>query len=125
TVMVAMPGDRMSTELRIRLQNVLAATYGARSVEYHLALVEGAAAQLFFLLHIPEEGAPEVDLDELEKEIARQARTWDDRLIDELVARHGDVEGRRLATLYCPRLPDYYKTATSPELALVDIELLE
>ncbi len=125
TVMVAMPGDRMSTELRIRLQNLLAARYGAQSVEYHLALVEGAAAQLFFLLHIPEEGAPEVDLDELEKEVARLARTWDDRLIDELVARHGDAEGRRLAAIYCPRLPDYYKTATSPELALVDIELLE
>ena len=62
TVMVAMPGDRMSTELRIRLQNLLAERYGAQSVEYHLALVEGAAAQLFFLLHIPEEGAPEVDL---------------------------------------------------------------
>ena len=125
TVMVAMPGDRMSTELRVRLQNLLATRYGAQSVEYHLALVEGAAAQLFFLLHIPEEGAPEVDLGELEKEVARLARTWDDRLLDELVARHGDAEGRRLAALYSPRLPDYYKTATSPELALVDIDLLE
>ena len=105
TVMVAMPGDRMSTELRIRLQDLLAARYGAESVEYHLALVEGAAAQLFFLLHIPAEGGPEVQLDELEHEVARLARTWDDRLLDELVARHGDAEGRRLAAairLGCP-----------------------
>ena len=30
-----------------------------------------------------------------------------------------------LAALYAARLPDYYKTATPPELALADIELLE
>ena len=64
-------------------------------------------------------------LDELEQDVARLARTWDDRLLDELVARFGDAEGRRLAALYGARLPDYYKTATSPELALADIELLE
>ena len=125
TVMVAMPGDRMSTELRIRLQELLAERYHAESAEYHLALVEGAAAQLFFLLHVPAGEAPEVPLDELEKEVARLARTWDDRLADELVARHGDAEGRRLAALYAARLPDYYKTSTPPDLALVDIALLE
>ena len=96
TVMVAMPGDRMSTELRIRLQDLLAERYRAESVEYHLALVEGAAAQLFFLLHAPAEGAPEVPLDELEHEVAHLARTWDDRLLDELVASSGDAEGRQL-----------------------------
>ena len=125
TVMVAVPGDRMSTELRIRLQELLADRFHAESVEYHLALAEDAAAQLFFLLHVPPGGAPEVPLDELERAVARLARTWDDRLRDELVARLGDAEGHRLAALYAVRLPDYYKTATSPELALQDIELLE
>ncbi|MDX6597902.1 MAG: glutamate dehydrogenase, partial [Gaiellales bacterium] len=125
TVMIAIPGDRMSTELRIRLQEVLAARFHAESVEYHLALVEDAAAQLFFLLHIPAGGAPDVPLDELEREVARLARTWDDRLADELISRFGDADGRRLTTRYAARLPDYYKTATSPELALHDIALLE
>ncbi|HET6175055.1 MAG TPA: NAD-glutamate dehydrogenase [Gaiellales bacterium] len=125
TVMVAMPGDRMSTELRMRLQELLAARYHAESVEYHLALVEGAAAQLFFLLHVPAGEAPEVPLPELESEVARLARTWDDRLADVLVARYGDAEGRRLATLYGARLPDYYKTSTPPDLALAEIALLE
>ena len=125
TVMIAVPGDRMSTELRIRLQELLAARFHAESVEYHLALVEDAAAQLFFLLHVPPGGAPDVPLDELEQEVARLARTWDDRLADELIARYGETDGRRLAKRYSARLPDYYKTATSPELALQDIELLE
>jgi glutamate dehydrogenase len=125
TVMIAVPGDRMNTELRIRLQEVLSERFHAESVEYHLALVEDAAAQLFFLLHVPAGDAPEVPLDELEREVARLARTWDDRLADELVARCGETEGRALAKRYSARLPDYYKTATAPELALNDIELLE
>ena len=125
TVMVAMPGDRMSTELRLRLQELLAQRFHAESVEYHLALVEDTAAQLFFLLHIPAGGNTDVPLLELEQEVARLARTWDDRLLDDLVARYGEAEGRRLATLYAARLPDYYKTATPPDLALADIVLLE
>jgi glutamate dehydrogenase len=125
TVMVAMPGDRMSTELRMRLQELLAQRFHADSAEYHLALVEGAAAQLFFLLHVPEGKAPDVPLPELEQEVARLARTWDDRLADALVAGSGDAEGRRLAALYARRLPDYYKTSTPPDLALADIALLE
>jgi glutamate dehydrogenase len=125
TVMIAVPGDRMNTELRIRLQEVLVARFHAESVEYHLALVENSAAQLFFLLHVPAGDAPEVPLEELEGEVARLARTWDDRLAEELVTRFGDVEGRRLTQRYAARLPEYYKTATSPELAPKDIELLE
>ncbi len=101
TVMIAVPGDRMSTELRMRLQAVLVERFRAESVEYHLALVEDAAAQLFFLLHVPPDGAPEVPLDELEREIAQLARTWDDRLADELIARHGEPTAAASTTRYC------------------------
>ena len=45
--------------------------------------------------------------------------------LDDLIAHYGDAEGRRLAMLYAARLPDYYKTATPPDLALADIVLLE
>ena len=125
TVMVAMPGDRMSTELRIRLQNLLAARYGAESVEYHLALVEGAAAQLFFLLHIPERGRAR-GRSRRAGEGGRAPGAHLGRPPDRRAGRAPRRRrGRRLAAIYCPRLPDYYKTATSPELALVDIELLE
>ncbi|MDX6540715.1 MAG: glutamate dehydrogenase [Gaiellales bacterium] len=125
TVAISVPGNRMSTDLRIRLQALLAERFRAESVEYHLALAEDAAAQLFFLLHAPAEGAPEVALDELERDVARLARSWDDLLADELIAASGEAAGSRLALRYSARLPDYYKTATSPELALHDIALLE
>ena len=122
---IAVPGDRMSTDLRIRLQALLAARYHAESVEYHLALAEDAAAQLFFLLHAPAEGAPEVPLDELEQDVARLARTWDDRLADELVAASGEAAGRRLARALLGAPARLLQDRDLPELALHDIALLE
>ena len=53
----ACPATACRRELRIRLQELLAARFHAESVEYHLALVEDAAAQLFFLLHVPPRAA--------------------------------------------------------------------
>ena len=126
TVMVAMPGDRMSTELRMRLQDLLAQRFHAESVEYHLALVEDAAAQLFFLLHIPAGQAHRTcrwASSSRRSPGSRAPGTTASR--DELTARYGDAEGRRLAVLYSARLPGYYKSATPPELALADIALLE
>ena len=114
TVMIAVPGDRMNTELRIRLQEVLAAALPRRvgRVPPRARRGRGGAAVL-----PPARARPgmrrSVDLDELEQDVARLARTWDDRLADELVARSGDAEGRVLAQRYSARLPDYYKTATA------------
>ena len=92
----------------MRLQDLLAARYGAESVEYHLALVEGAAAQLSSSCTCRREGAPEVP--------SRRARAGGRAASrapgttaspTSCVARYGDAEGRRLARCYCrapPRL---------------------
>ena len=126
TVMVAMPGDRMSTELRMRLQDLLAQRFHAESVEYHLALVEDAAAQLFFLLHIPAGQAHRRS-----RWTSSSRRSPGSRAPGTTAsptsstARYGEAEGRRLALLYSARLPGYYKSATPPDLTLADIALLE
>jgi tetratricopeptide (TPR) repeat protein len=56
----------MSEAEKARYWDLLAQRFHAESVEYHLALVEDAAAQLFFLLHIPAGQATDVALDELD-----------------------------------------------------------
>ena len=52
-------------------------------------------------------------------------RTWDDDLVERLVVEHGDVRGSELAAYYAQRFPDYYKTATHPDLATLHVRLLE
>ena len=69
---------------------------------------------------------PEIPHEELEAEVERLARTWDDDLADALAARLGEQSGRALAATYAPRFPDYYKTSdTDWALAVDDVLNLE
>ena len=125
TVLIAMPRDRFNGELRMRLQALLAGRFGASAVEYHLSLTEGNLAQLFFTMHPGEGDLPVLPQEELEAEVRAACRSWDDEVADLLSARLGDHEGGRLAARYAGRLPSYYKSATAPAIALLDIEQLE
>ena len=125
SAVVAMPRDRFNAGLRRRLQDLLRARYGGETVDYHLSLGEGELAQLFFTINVGAEGIPEVPYEELEAEVLAACRSWDDELGDLLAMRFGDQPGRDLAERYSRLLPDYYKTAGSPRLAMRDIEMLE
>jgi glutamate dehydrogenase len=127
SVVVALPRDRFSATLRKRLQEMFLQRFGGSSVDYHLSLGETESARIFFTVHV-EAGhqIPEVPYEELEEEVERLARTWDDDLLDELTARLGPDRGPRLAATYGPRFPDYYKTTeTDWAQVAVDVESLE
>ena len=84
----------------------------ARRVDYHLSLGETESAKIFFTVHVePGVQIPEIPYEELEAEVERLARTWDDDLLDALQARFGEERGEELAKTYAARFPDYYKTA--------------
>jgi glutamate dehydrogenase len=127
SVVVALPRDRFSASLRKRLQDMFLQRFGGTSVDYHLSLGETESARIFFTVHV-EAGhqIPEIPYEELEEEVERLARSWEDDLLDELTARLGPERGPRLATTYGPRFPDYYKTTeTDWAQVAVDVENLE
>ena len=125
SVLVVLPRDRMDTSLRIELQELLTERFRAESVEYHLALGESGSAQLFFLLRARAGEQPEVDLAQLEREVAQACRSWDDDFADLVRERYPEDEARRIVGTYRRRFPGYYKSATDPRLALLDVRLLE
>jgi len=63
---------------------------------------------------------PDLPYEQLEAEVERLARTWDDDLQDALVTRLGEERGTALAAAYGPRFPDYYKTSDSDWALVVD-----
>jgi glutamate dehydrogenase len=125
TVLVAMPRDRFSAEVRERLQALVLERYDGVSSDYHLSLGDMELAELFFTIHVGERGIPDVSYEELEADIVAACRSWDDELADQLAAIYGEPKGRALGSRYARRLPDYYKSATDPRMALRDIEGLE
>jgi glutamate dehydrogenase len=124
SILVALPRDRFNAELRIKLQELFLERFGGSSVDYHLALGETDPAQIFFTVWISSGQVPDVSFTELERQVVKLTRTWEDELVGELVERFGPDRGRALAERWAPRFPDYYKS-TSMHIVGGDIARLE
>ena len=108
SIVVALPRERFSASLRKRLQEMFRERFGGSSVDYHLSLGETESARIFFTVHI-ETGVqiPEIPYEELEEEVERLARTWDDDLLDSLTEILGPERGpvaRRALRIAVPGL---------------------
>jgi glutamate dehydrogenase len=125
SLLVAIPRDRFDAEKRHRLQDLFLERFEGTTIDYHLSLTEGGLAQLHFTVHVGHGQVPDVPLDELEREVIEIARSWEDRLLERLVAEHGPEEGRRLFERWADRFPDYYKAATQAHTAARDVARFE
>jgi glutamate dehydrogenase len=124
SVVVALPRERFSADLRRRLQAMFLERFRGSTVDYHLSLGETEQARIFFTIHVdPGVQIPEVPYEELEADVERLARTWDDDLRDALVARLGSARGNELADRWGPRFPDTYRSA-DPDWDLVVDDVL-
>ncbi|MCG8466724.1 MAG: NAD-glutamate dehydrogenase [Gemmatimonadetes bacterium] len=119
-VMVILPKNRFSGEVRRQLQAALIDAYHGRLLNYHLALGQGDQARLhFYLAHDPEESAA-VDLAALESVVRATVRTWDERLEDALRETHGATKGRQLAQ-NLGRFSSGYQAGVDVETAVRDV----
>jgi len=125
SVVIALPRERYSGELRARVASLLQRRLGAASVEAHEVIGDAEHVRVHFSAHVPDGGVPEIDEDELEQQVLGLARTWDDGLRERLIVRLGEERGRMLAARWCRKLPDSYKAATDPGLAVYDVEGFE
>ncbi len=126
SVVVALPRDRFNAELRKSLQKLFMERFHGSTIDYHLSLGETENARIFFTVHVdPGVQIPEVPYEELEEEVERLARTWDDDLRDALIARVGQERGSLLTDRYAPRFPDYYKSNRDWGLIVDDVLKLD
>jgi glutamate dehydrogenase len=122
-VLIVMPRDAFSAEVRHHLQEMLGERLGGALLYYYLALGEGYTARLHFAFAA---SPPKPTLvRQLQTEVGRIARRWDDRLRDELIAKFGAGRGRALALRWAPAFDAEYKTAVRARRAAADIENLE
>ncbi|MEA2296322.1 MAG: glutamate dehydrogenase, partial [Solirubrobacteraceae bacterium] len=125
-VVVALPRRRYAAPLVERVQRLLQSRFPDATIESHIVVDEQFThARLHYTVHSPAADLPEPDLDELETEVARVTRSWDDAVEAVLRERHGRLAASGLAASWRTRFPDFYKAATLPELAAADIERLE
>jgi glutamate dehydrogenase len=126
--LIYLPRDRFSTEVRLRMQEILMEALGGTSVDYSTMIGESPLARLHLVIR-GERGHPlsdaGLDIEELERRLAAVTRTWEDDLavaigevcpqedVPELVARYGAA------------FSEAYKADFPPSTAVADLRVLE
>ncbi|HEU0051888.1 MAG TPA: hypothetical protein VFQ39_01880, partial [Longimicrobium sp.] len=82
-VLVILPRGRFSGEARQRVTDLLQRRIGGTVLSAHTAFGDGDQARLYFFFSTPG-GPAEVDAEEIEEEVVRLIRSWEDRLRDAL-----------------------------------------
>ena len=126
SVMVILPKDRFSGEVRRRIADAIVGTLRGEILNYHLALGEGDQARLHFYIATDDRRSGPEDAASLEARVARIIRTWTDRVRDGLGRRISSAqEAAALADHYTAAFAAEYRAATGPEIAVGDILRIE
>lgn len=125
SVMVILPKDRFSGEVRKAVERAFVERFEGSVLNYHLALGGGDQARLHFYISTTPEKMQAVEPDELEQVVRRIIRSWTDRVREGLEEFRPGDEARRLAQRYGAAFSAEYLAATEPEVAEQDILELE
>jgi glutamate dehydrogenase len=122
SVLVYVPRDRMSTQVRHRIEAMLMQALQGERVDTNVQIGDSPLAQLHIVVRLrPDVSELQVDLPALEAGLAKIVRDWRDELREHLVARYGEEAGLRLAARYASALPAGYIEEVSPEVAAEDV----
>lgn len=124
SVLVYIPRDRFNTDVRRRIEQLLREVMQADHVDASVMLGESPLAQLHLIVRPRADASVDIDQAGLEQSLQTIVRNWQDDLRDELVRRHGEAEGLRLAGRFGRALSPTYIEFASPAAAATDVEKL-
>ncbi len=126
SVMVFMPRDKYTSDVRIRVGNYLARVYDGRVSTSSTSFTDTALARTHYIIaHDKREAIPDIPREELEADTAALVQTWDDRLKSALSGKFNGRKTRELAQRYTKLFPLGYQDAFTPEAAVDDLVALE
>jgi glutamate dehydrogenase len=123
--LVYAPRESYSTELRLKLQQILLAAFNGTQADFDVLLSDASLARIHFTVRTAQGAVPAVDRRALEAQLAAAARRWDDELRDALVAALGEARGLQLFKRWGAALPAAYRERTSARAAVADLERID
>ncbi|WP_189222175.1 NAD-glutamate dehydrogenase [Saccharothrix coeruleofusca] len=134
--LVYLPRDRYTTTSRLAMQEVLIDELGGVNLEYSARVGESALARVHFTVHTDpsRRSAAETgpDTARIQQRLAEAVRSWDDRMVDAVLAERSDglgglgaesatEQGQRIAAAF----PEAYKEDFTAAEGLVDFRRVE
>ncbi|GAA0785157.1 NAD-glutamate dehydrogenase [Roseibium denhamense] len=125
SIMVFVPRDRYTTEVRLNVGTYLASIFEGRLSAWYVTYPEGPLARVHYIIGRDKGETPAPDQDELETAVADMVRTWSDSVRDALKNEFAAAQARKLADRYALSFHGGYKEVYNAQSALFDIVQLE
>ncbi|MEM7171722.1 MAG: NAD-glutamate dehydrogenase [Pseudomonadota bacterium] len=123
--MIYVPRDRYDTNLRLKLQDILAEAYDGSVTTYSTQLGDAALARIHVVVTTRKQRLPGISVNNLEEKLAEAARSWVDLLADALVETRGEQQGIKTLRRFERGLPAGYQDHFDQRTACADIGLVE
>ncbi|MBY8862767.1 NAD-glutamate dehydrogenase [Nocardia sp. CA2R105] len=124
--LVYLPRDRYSTEVRLAMQDVLAAEFASTQITYSARVTESDLAVAYFTVHRDQAIDPvdlsEANRDRIQELLFETTRTWSDRLV--AAAASAPAITTAVAQRYADAFPTSYQQEYQPDRALADLRRL-
>lgn len=120
--LVYMPRDIYNTDVRIKIENILATAFGAEDVEFYTHFSESVLARSYFVFRVDPGRAHDFSVHSLEKQVTHVAQQWSDLLGSALHKELGEEQAINVAALYETAFPAGYRDDFEPRAAVHDIK---
>jgi len=120
--LVFIPRDIYRTELRIKIQQILAAAFGAVESEFTTYFSESILTRTHFYFKLDDAAVIAPDVENLQEEIVEACYSWSERMHDTLVEEFGEEQGTKLSNLYREAFPAGYREDFVPRAAINDLQ---
>ena len=123
TALIYVPRESFNSDLRARIGRRLELAFDAKLTAYYPSFGDTPLARIHYLLDL-KPNHPEPDLEDLERDIAEMARSWNDQIRSLVRASKAElpagIDEERITSAFNAA----YKEATDPAVALADISIL-
>lgn len=123
--LIYIPRDVFSTDLRLRIQNMLCEELDATFGDFNTYLSESVLARIQLVLRFNGDRAVAWDARRLEEKVIDIARSWGDELHAALVEGYGEEPANRLMERYRDAFPGSYRDDYTARTAVYDIAHME
>ena len=123
--LIYLPRENHSSEVRERMEQIVMKAFSGISSENTVHLSESALARIQIIVRTKPENVPDFDVREIEKELVKASRRWQDDLHEALVARFGEERGNQLYQRFGNAFPAGYREDCSIAEAVADTAIME
>ncbi|MGJ7457225.1 NAD-glutamate dehydrogenase [Halomonas sp. RA08-2] len=116
------PRDVFSTELRVRIQNLLCEELDATFGDFNTYLSESVLARIQFILRFQGDRPVAYDVRRLEAKVGQLARNWRDDLQGASIEGFGEEQANRLMDRFRDAFPASYRDDFNARMAVYDLQ---